>query len=186
MKKRIIVFSSPSGGGKTTIARAIMQAYPQLKFSVSATTRTIRQNETNAKDYYFLNRAEFLKKIDNDEFVEFEEIFGNLYGSLKSEISKTINNGEILVFDVDVKGGLSLRRVYPEDTLLIFIAPPSIEVLKERLVTRSTETPDQISLRLKRAEMEMGLADGFDYKIVNDKLEDAIEKVKQIIVENII
>jgi len=181
MKKKLIVLSSPSGGGKTTIARELMKKYPSIKFSISATTRYPRKNEISGKDYYFITKDEFKKKIDNNEFVEYEEIFGNYYGTLKTEIERELNLNNLLIFDIDIKGAYSIKRIFPDETLLIFLVPPDLEVLEDRLRGRSTETEDQISNRLLRAKMEIDAAQNFDYIVVNDILSDTFTKVDEIV-----
>lgn len=178
--KQIIVISSPSGGGKTTIARHLMKIRPDLEFSISATTRNMRHNEHFAKDYFFLTRREFEEKIENEEFIEYEEIYGNYYGTLKSEVNKKINKGRKLLFDVDVKGALSLKKLYPNISLLIFIMPPDIETLKKRLSKRKTESEDQLNLRIERAIMELGYKDNFDEIIINDDLKKAFSEIERI------
>jgi guanylate kinase len=181
MKNKIfIVLSSPSGGGKTTVAHHLMSIYPNAKFSISATTRPPRHNEINGKDYYFLSKEEFLNKINNNELVEYEEIFGNYYGTLKSELDKARTNNNILIFDVDVKGALSIKKLYPDESLLIFIAPPSLEILEQRLRNRNTETDEQIKTRISRAKMELDQVDKFDYVIVNNQLEKTLDTVTEI------
>lgn len=178
--KQIFVISSPSGGGKTTLAKHLMKLNPELEFSVSATTRNMRPNEFYAKDYYFLTKNEFAEKIKNDEFVEYEEIYGNFYGTLKAEIEKKINSGKKLLFDVDVKGALSLKKYFKDISLLIFVAPPSIDELKKRLKKRKTETDNQLRLRIERAEMELKLQDEFDIIIINKNLNEAKQEIENI------
>lgn len=173
--RQLIVLSAPSGGGKTTVARHLFAIFPQLRFSVSATTRHIRPGEVDGKDYYFLSRSEFEQKIAEGDLLEYEEIFGNLYGTLRSVVQQTLDNGYIMVFDVDVKGALSLRKAFPDDTVLIFITPPDMEELEKRLRARRTESDEQIALRLERAAMEMGMKDTFDIVIVNDTLEETLQ-----------
>jgi len=177
---KLVVISAPSGAGKTTIAHAMLAAFPSLSFSVSATTRPQRENETEGKDYFFLSRAEFERRVAAGEFAEWEEIYGNLYGTLKSEISRAAKERHHLLFDVDVKGALSLKRLYPE-ALLIFIRPPSIEVLIKRLRDRKTEDEETFARRMERVAMEMTKADQFDRVCVNDDLERAIAEAKNII-----
>lgn len=171
MNKSLIVLSSPSGGGKTTIARHLMKIYPHIKFSVSATTRALRPGEKHGTDYFFLTKEEFQNKINQNELVEYEEIFGNYYGTLKSEIIKSIENNELVIFDIDVLGALSIRNAFPKESLLIFIAPPSLQVLESRLRNRKTESEEQIQTRLNRAEMELSKKDLFDEIIINENLE---------------
>lgn len=181
MKKQLIVLSAPSGAGKTTVARHLLQQFPFLGFSVSATTRNKRPGEIHGKDYFFLTREEFKDRIAADDLIEYEEIFGNYYGTLKSVVQEALHRGEFLIFDVDVKGALSLRRAFPEDTLLLFVAPPDMETLATRLRNRHTETEEQISLRLSRAEMEMGHRSQFDHVLVNDDLQRTLHKAEEIV-----
>ncbi len=178
---RLIVISAPSGSGKTTIARAIMQRYPRMLFSVSATTRQPRSGEVTGKDYFFLSKTEFQSRIKAGDLVEWEEIYGNYYGTLKSEVDRALGRGAVMLFDVDVKGGLSIKRVYPDDSLLIFIKPPSFEVLKERLMNRKTEDEATIRKRLDRVPMELERGNEFDWQVVNDDLQTAVNKVDEII-----
>ena len=180
-KKKLIALSSPSGGGKTTVAKFLMKKYPKLRFSISATTRNKRPNEKDKRDYYFLSMEEFQKQIENNGFVEYEEIFGNYYGTLHSEISKAFENDERLLFDVDVKGAMSLKKAYPEDTLTLFLAPPDMRELEKRLRKRSTETEEQIRTRLKRAAMEMDMKNEFDFLVINDILDETLQKMDDIL-----
>jgi guanylate kinase len=177
---KLIVISAPSGSGKTTIVKEIMKRNPTLGFSVSATTRTMRPGEVNGKDYFFLTREEFKRRVAAGEFVEWEEFYGNCYGTLKSEVDRLLASGRHLLFDLDVKGGLSIKKQYP-DALLIFIRPPSMEVLKERLVGRKTEDEETIRTRLARVPMELELGNGFDHQVVNDDLGTAIDEVQKLI-----
>lgn len=179
--KRLIVLSSPSGGGKSTLARHLLKKYKNLRFAISATTRLPRPKESNGIDYYFLNREEFINKLKNNEFVEHEEIYGNFYGTPKSEVDKAFLTATKLIFDVDVKGALSIRSIYPKDSLLIFLQPPSVVELLNRLVNRSTESPEQLKLRTERIEMELSLKDKFDFVITNDKLEDTFRQAEEIL-----
>lgn len=186
IKKQLIVLSSPSGGGKSSIAKNILNKYTDFVFSISATTRTMRPGEQNGKEYYFLSKEEFEKKIQDGELVEFEEIYGNFYGTLRSEIESKIEENKIILFDVDVKGALSLRKAFPEKSLLIFISPPDLETLEKRLINRKTETEEQLKLRKERFTLEMEKRFDFDYIVFNDSLTEAIEDTLSIIEYEII
>lgn len=185
-KKKLIVLSSPSGGGKSTLANHLMTLYPEIRFSVSCTTRKIREGEVDGKDYFFLTKEEFEDKVANGEFAEYEHIFGNYYGTLKSEIKKHLNSGNSILFDVDVKGAISLSNNFPEDTLLLFIYPPSFEELQRRLEKRSTESPEELDVRLKRAKEELTFQVRFDYAILNDDLQVAFKDLENVIKANLI
>jgi guanylate kinase len=181
MNKNLLVLSSPSGGGKSTVARHLMKCFPKLKFSISATTRSQRPREEHGKDYFFLSQEEFDEKVAGGEFVEHEEIFGNRYGTLRSELEKAIENNEFLLFDIDVKGAMSLKAAFPDNTVLIFLSPQGVHVLEMRLKRRDTESEEQINNRLSRARMEMTYRDKFDYLLINDKLEDTLDNAFNII-----
>lgn len=178
-----MVFSAPSGSGKTTIVHHLVKKFPQLGFSISACTRDKRgRSEENGKDYYFLTPEEFRKKIDNQEFVEWEEVYeGAFYGTLKSEVQRIWDEGHIAIFDVDVKGGLSLKNYYGDKALTIFVKVPSVEDLKSRLTGRGTESEDSISRRLFKVQFEMGFQDKFDLILVNDNLEETLKKAEEIV-----
>ncbi len=184
-KGKLIVVSAPSGSGKTTIAKKILEKFPFMKFSVSATTRPKRNGEVDGKDYFFLSREEFEKKIQNGELLEWEEIYGNYYGTLKSIVESALKNGDILVFDVDVNGAISIKEKFPEDSVLIFIKPPNMETLKERLKRRKTESEEQIKRRLERVPMELEKAKYFDYIFINDNLESTVKSVVRAIFDEI-
>lgn len=178
---RIIVFSAPSGAGKTSIIQQLLKNKSQLEFSISATSRPPREGERNGVDYYFLTTEEFQKRIAQDDFLEWEEVYGgNLYGTLKSEIKRIKEKGKVTLFDVDVQGGLNIKKKYP-NALLIFVIPPSLEVLKERLLKRSTESAESLAYRVAKAESELLHAKEYDYILLNDDLEEAIEEVQAII-----
>jgi guanylate kinase len=181
---KLIVISAPSGSGKTTIAKEIMRRNPSLGFSVSATTRQKRAEEVDGKDYFFLTKAEFEKKVASGEFVEWEEFYGNRYGTLKAEVDRLLGEGQNILFDLDVKGGLSIKRRYP-GALLIFIRPPSIEALKERLLNRRTEDDATLARRLERVPMELELGNSFDHQVVNDDLERATKEVQVLVEQHI-
>lgn len=180
-RKHLIVLSAPSGAGKTTVARHLLTTFPQMRFSVSATTRQQRPGEQHGIDYFFLSRDEFRRAIEENDLIEYEEIFGNYYGSLRSVVSEAVSRGEFLVFDVDVKGALSLRQAFPDDTLLIFVAPPSLQALEQRLTARHTETAEQISTRLARAEMELAHQDMFDVILVNSDLKQTLDRAEALV-----
>ena len=176
------MLSAPSGAGKTTIAREILARHPaEVIFSVSATTRAMRPGERDGVDYYFLTREKFEDLIASQALIEHEEIFGNYYGTPKSEVERAKQMGKRLLFDIDVKGGLSIRRQFPNESLLIFIAPPDLHTLEARLRTRMTESDEIIARRLERAQMEMAMADQYDHIVVNDDLERAVGEVEGII-----
>jgi guanylate kinase len=178
---KLIVVSAPSGAGKTTIVKAILEKYPSFLFSVSAATRPRRETEVDGKDYFFLPREEFERRIRAGELVEWEEIYGNLYGTLKTEVDKALSCGKTMLFDIDVKGGLSIKRTYPNDSVLIFIKPPSIEILEARLRGRKTEDETTFRKRMDRVTMELGMASQFDFQIVNDDLQTAIAEVDTLV-----
>jgi guanylate kinase len=178
----LIVLSAPSGAGKTTITRRILEQHPsQVMFSISATTRAQRPGERDGVDYYFVSREKFEELITSGALIEYEEIFGNYYGTPASEIERTRQMGKRLLFDIDVKGGLSIRRKFPDDSILIFIAPPDMSVLERRLRDRKTEPEETIWRRLRRAGMEMSMASEYDHVVVNDDLESAVKQVERII-----
>lgn len=180
MSGKLIVISAPSGSGKTTIAKEILCRNPILTFSVSATTRPKRPDEVEGKDYFFLSQEDFKRRREAGEFVEWEEMYGDCYGTLKSEVDSALARGRNLLFDVDVKGGLSIKQRYPE-AVLIFIRPPSLEALKDRLVNRKTENQVTLKRRLNRVSMEMELGKKFDRQVVNDELDRAIREVQSIV-----
>jgi len=182
MKGKLIIFSAPSGSGKSTIVNALLQRRDDLEFSISATSRAPRGEEQNGKEYYFLTPDEFRKKIDNDELFEWEEVYKDTYyGSLKSEVARIASKGKNVVFDIDVVGGLNVKKMYGDNALAIFIQPPSIEELEKRLVSRGTDTPEKIKERLAKAKQELSYAGRFDVVIVNDDLEKAIEETEKVI-----
>ena len=182
-KGKCIIFSAPSGAGKTTIVRALINKPAlQLEFSVSACSREPRPNETNGKDYYFLGIAGFKQQIEQDAFVEWEEVYtDHFYGTLRSEIEQIWENGHTVIFDVDVIGGLNLKRFFGDNALAIFVQPPSYDELEKRLRYRSTETEEKIQQRMAKAKAELAKADEFDVVLVNDNLEHAIEKASELV-----
>jgi guanylate kinase len=180
MKGKIVVLSAPSGAGKTTICREIIKRHPEAKLSVSATTRPRRPHETDGVDYYFLTEEEFMEKVKKGEFIEFEKVHGNWYGTLKSELKKAEDPNSILLFDIDVNGALNIRRLEP-NAILIFIMPPSKEDLIKRLKNRKTEDEETIRKRLDRLPYEFEQSKKFDYIVVNDTLDHAVHEVEKII-----
>ena len=179
---KVIIFSAPSGTGKTTIIRELLKKELPLAFSVSACTRLPRDGETDGEDYYFLSEAEFRNKIDQRAFIEWEEVYeGNLYGTPCSEPERIWKSDRHIIFDVDVKGGLKLKEAFGEKALSILIMPPSLEVLRERLEHRSTDSPEVIQKRLDKAAFELSFSENFDITFVNDNLEEAVNKAYDIL-----
>lgn len=180
---KLIVFSAPSGSGKTTIVRYLLaQEELKLDFSISATSREPRGEEVDGKDYYFLSLEDFKKKIKNDEFLEWEEVYrDNFYGTLKSEVERIWASGKNVIFDIDVVGGLDIKQIYPEQTLAVFVKPPSIEELKIRLKKRKTETEDKINMRVAKASIELATAPQFDHIIINNDLNTALEEAYTLV-----
>lgn len=179
---KLIIFSAPSGSGKTTIVHRLLARFPQLKFSVSATSRAMRPGEQNGKDYHFLSVQDFKQYRDQDRFLEWEEVYPNqFYGTLMSEVEKIWNAGGHVVFDVDVKGGLNIKRKFPERTLAVFVAPPSLQELENRLRKRGTETEESLKKRVGKADQEMQSAPLFDRIIVNDQLDKAVQEAVQAV-----
>lgn len=184
MKGKLIIFSAPSGAGKTTIVKYLIEKDLNLEFSISATSREPRLNETHGKDYYFLPEKEFKQKIENEEFLEWEEVYnGNYYGSLKSEVERIRNHGKNVIFDVDVVGGLNIKKFYGDEALAIFVQPPSVEELRRRLQNRSTETEEKIQMRIAKAELELSYANQFDVLITNNDLLEACQEAEVLIRE---
>ena len=182
MKGKLIIFSAPSGAGKTTIVHHLLKQNLGLEFSVSASSRKKRDNEVDGKDYYFMSVDEFKKMIENNEFVEWEEVYPNhFYGTLKSEIERIRANGNHVIFDVDVVGGLNIKKHYREEALAIFVMPPSIEHLEERLKSRSTETPESVERRIKKAGKEIETAEQFDKILLNDVLKKTFIKAEELV-----
>jgi len=178
MTCRAIIISAPSGAGKSTIVQRLIGQYPQLEFSVSACTRPKRRTEAEGKEYYFLARESFLEKIANQEFIEWEEVYpGSFYGTLKSELDRIRNHGNIPLFDVDVKGGVNLKKYFGPHALAVFIQPPSLAILEQRLRARGTDPEESLRGRLNKAGTEMGFAGQFDKIVVNDDLDLAVEQV---------
>ncbi|MCQ2189096.1 MAG: guanylate kinase [Paludibacteraceae bacterium] len=183
-KDKIIIFSAPSGSGKSTLINYMMSKMDVFEFSISATSRAPRGTEQNGVEYYFLTPEEFKQKIANDEFLEYEEVYTDkFYGTLKSEVERIVNAGKVALFDVDVKGGVNIKKFYGDRALSVFIQPPSIEALRERLIGRATDAPEVIEKRIERASFELTFADKFDKIVVNDDLEKAKEDIEKVILE---
>lgn len=179
---KILIITAPSGAGKTSISKHLMKKFPQLQFSVSAATRLARSNETNGVDYHFMTLEDFKQKIVHNEFIEWEMVYeGKYYGTLKSELEKIWALGKIPVLDIDVKGAIHVQREYPIKTLSIFIEPPSIEELKNRLTGRGSETSDSINARVSKASYEITFKDQFDEVIVNENLETACAAAEELV-----
>jgi guanylate kinase len=173
-KGKLIIFSAPSGAGKTTLVRYVMSQINTLTFSVSACSRNKRDYETEGKDYHFISVTEFKEKIENNEFIEWEEVYpDHFYGTLFSEVDQKRNAGKHVVFDVDVIGGMNLKKIFGDEALAIFIKPPSVETLRERLLKRGTDKKEDIETRVKKATYELGFESEFDISVINDDLEKA-------------
>lgn len=180
--QKVIIFSAPSGSGKTTLVKYALEHFPQLAFSISCTTRNPRGTEENGVDYHFISPDEFRQKISEDAFVEFEEVYTDkYYGTLKSEVERIWNEGKTVIFDVDVKGGISLKNYFKDKALSIFVMPPSIEELERRLIARATDDAETIKTRVTKAYEEMAFQKNFDKTVVNTDLEQAKEDVKTLI-----
>jgi len=179
---KLIIFSAPSGAGKSTIVQALLKKGYNLEFSISATSRAPRGNEKHGIEYYFLSPADFKAKINEDAFLEWEEVYTDTYyGTLKSEVDRICNNGCNIVFDVDVVGGVNIKKKYGDQALSIFIQPPSVEELRKRLQGRGTDSEEKIKMRIAKAEQELTFADQFDKVIINDKLEEALAETEQVL-----
>ena len=179
---KLVIFSAPSGSGKTTIVRELLKRFNCFEFSISATSRKPRGEEKDGKDYYFLSNEEFKACVERGEFVEWEEVYqGTCYGTLKREMERIWAKGNIILFDVDVMGGISLKRLFGDDACSVFIMPPSIEELERRLRGRGTDAEEVILKRIAKAEFELSKAPEFDHIVVNDKLDDAVSEVEKIL-----
>ena len=184
MKGKLIIVSAPSGSGKSTIVQWLMKEHPELRlyFSISCTSRAPRGTEQNGVEYFFLTEEEFRQKIDNDEFLEYEEVYaGRFYGTLKQQVERQLEAGQNVVFDVDVKGGVNIKKYYGERAMSLFIQPPSVEELRRRLEGRGTDTPEAIENRLAKAEYEMTFAPQFDHVVTNDNLETAKQETLSLL-----
>lgn len=179
---KLVIFSAPSGSGKTTIVRELLKRFDCFEFSISATSRNPRGQEQNGVDYYFLSNEEFRARVERDEFVEWEEVYqGTCYGTLKSEMERIWAKGNIILFDVDVMGGINLKRIFGDDACSVFIMPPSVEELERRLRGRGTDSEEVIFKRIAKAEFELSKSSEFDHVVINDDLEVAVAEVVNII-----
>ena len=181
-KGKLVLFAAPSGSGKTTIVRYLLRRFPQLAFSISATTRTCRADEQDGRDYYFLSRADFLEKVAAGAFVEWEEVYGGqYYGTLRSEIERIWQMGLHVIFDVDVKGALALKEAYPDCSLSVFVKAPSMEAVRARLMSRGSETPETLAIRMSRVEEELAYEPLFDKVLLNEVLETALLEAETLV-----
>lgn len=182
IKEKLIIVSAPSGAGKSTIVRHLLNTFPDFAFSVSATSRPIRKGEVDGREYFFMTSDEFRKKIESGELLEWQEVYpGSFYGTLKSEVDRMLKNGQVPVFDVDVVGGLNIKKMYGEKALAIFVQPPSLHELENRLRNRGTESEESLQKRIAKAAWEMEFAPKFDVIVINDLLETAFASAKKAV-----
>lgn len=182
--EKLIIFTAPSGAGKTTIVKHLLNKIQSLAFSVSATTRERRSNEIDGESYYFMTPDDFREKIKAEAFVEWEEVYQDqFYGTLKSEVERLWSEGKNIIFDIDVQGALSVKKAFPKESLTIFVKPPSREILLERLTGRQTESPESLKKRYNKAAQELDYEDKFDKVLVNDNLENALERAEKIVLD---
>jgi guanylate kinase len=182
MNNKVVIFSAPSGSGKSTIVNHILGLHPEMEFSISATSRLLRGNEQNGVEYYFFTADEFRQMIKEDKFVEHEEVYaGSFYGTLKAEVERIWSKGHVIIFDVDVKGGVNLKKYFGDKALSIFIKVPSVEELRRRLVARGTDSAEAIEKRVAKAAEEMTFADKFDFVLVNDDLQKAFAEAERLV-----
>ena len=181
---KLLIFSAPSGAGKTTIVKHLLKKFPdKIAFSISATTREIRGQEVNNQDYYFISKEDFLHKVAKHEFAEFEEVYaGTFYGTLKAEIQRIWNQGKHVIFDIDVEGGLRLKKKFEDDALAIFVQPPSVEVLQERLIGRGTDSQEKLAERFSKVQKELTYAPQFDVVLNNFDLDIACKQAEELVV----
>ena len=183
MNNKVIIFSAPSGAGKSTIVNHLLSKYPELEFSISATSRAPRGQEKHGVEYYFFTSDEFRQMISEDKFVEYEEVYaGSFYGTLKSEVERIWAKGHTIIFDIDVQGGVNLKRIFGDQAFSVFIQAPSVEILRERLIGRGTDTEEAIEKRVAKAASEMEFAAGkFDYTLINDDLQTALAEAERVV-----
>lgn len=183
MNNKVIIFSAPSGAGKSTVVNHLLGLHPELEFSISATSRAPRGQEKYGVEYYFFTAEEFRSMIAEDKFVEYEEVYaGSFYGTLRSEVERIWAKGHVIIFDIDVQGGVNLKRIFGDQAFSIFIQAPSVEILRERLINRNTDTPEAIEKRVAKAASEMEFAAGkFDYTLINDDLQTALAEAESVV-----
>ena len=182
MSKKVVIFSAPSGSGKSTVVSHVLPLHPEMEFSVSATSRKPRGTEQDGVEYLFYSADIFRKRVEMDKFVEYEEVYkDNFYGTLKSEVNRIWSKGHVIIFDVDVKGGVNLKKYFGDRALSVFIQAPSVEALRQRLINRGTDSLEAIEARVAKAAEEMTYADKFDYILVNDDLETALKEAEQVV-----
>ncbi|MFI3332278.1 MAG: guanylate kinase [Rikenellaceae bacterium] len=182
MDGKLIIFSAPSGAGKTTVVRELLKTFSNFEFSISATSRAPRGEEISGVEYHFMSNEEFMQRVKNDEFVEWEEVYaGTCYGTLRKEMERIWEKGNVILFDVDVMGGIRLKEIFGKQACSIFVMPPSIEALRERLIGRATDAPEVIERRVNKAEFEISKSPQFDHIVVNDILADAVDQAESII-----
>ncbi len=182
MDGKVLIVSAPSGSGKSTLIAHLLKSIDNLEFSISATSRAPRGNEVNGKEYYFISKEEFARRVQDEEFIEWEEVYnGSCYGTLKSELARIWKNGNIAIFDIDVVGGVNVKRLLPKNSLSIFIEPPSIDILKKRLLNRATDLAEDIAKRIDKAVIEIEYKDKFDISIINDDLQEAKKEIEDIV-----
>jgi guanylate kinase len=182
MRGKVIILTAPSGSGKSTLAKRLLEDYHQIHFSVSATTRSARKGEIDGKHYFFISHEQFQQKIAENDFLEYESFYnGAMYGTLKSHVENELNSGYFILLDIEVKGALNIKNLYGSECLSIFVRPPSIDALEQRLTNRGTESEESLALRLERAEMELAYEKNFDAVVVNDNLEQAYRDLKKIV-----
>lgn len=183
MDNKVIIFSAPSGAGKSTVVNHLLGLHPELEFSISATSRAPRGQEQHGIEYYFFTSDEFRQMISEDKFVEYEEVYaGSFYGTLRSEVERIWSKGHVIIFDIDVQGGVNLKRIFGDQAFSIFIQAPSVEILRERLIGRATDTAEAIEKRVAKAASEMEFAAGkFDYTLINDDLQTALAEAERVV-----